>query len=210
MRCGFGFIAGVLAGGLCGAVAVSGIGGSAAARQQESATPIPPDYAELARLCEQDQADRSPVGGGPIDWAVVAPNDRRREARVKALYESGKLHTGPDYRRAAMVLQHAERPEQILLGHEFCLVALAKGDQEARWLAAASEDRFLMYTNQPQRFGTQYRSSRPDEPMRLYEVGSWVTDTLRKDLGVPTLAEARGRVAEMNEKLNGKGPSPRP
>ncbi len=32
--------------------------------------------------------------GKPIDWKVVGPRDRQREARAKALYESGALRTG--------------------------------------------------------------------------------------------------------------------
>jgi hypothetical protein len=100
--------------------------------------------------------------------------------------------------------------EDFLLAHEFCVVALAKGEKEARWLAAATEDRFLMNLGRPQRFGTQYRSADPDDPVRLHKVGPGVTDGLRKEMGVPSLAEARGREAEMNEKVGGKRPAPRP
>jgi hypothetical protein len=42
-----------------------------------------------------------------IDWAVVAPRDKRREKRVKALYRAGALQTGKDYERSAMALQHS-------------------------------------------------------------------------------------------------------
>ena len=107
------------------------------------------------------------------------------------MYEAGSLRTGKDFYRAAMVLQHASRPEDYLLAHEFCLAALAKGDQDARWLAAATEDRYLMNVGRPQRFGTQYRSDGPDRPVRLYEIGPGVTDALRREMGVPSLAEAR-------------------
>lgn len=69
-----------------------------------------------------------------------------------------------------MVLQHASRPEDYLLAHEFCVVALAKGEKSARWLAAATEDRFLMNLKRPQRFGTQYFSSGSDQLTKLHEV----------------------------------------
>ena len=169
----------------------------AAAGQHEREEPAP-DNAELARLYEEDQADRVPSGGQPIDWRVVGPRDRQRESRVKALYASGTLRTGRDYYRSAMVLQHASKPEDYLLAHEFCVVALAKGEKSARWLAAATEDRYLMNLKFPQRFGTQYSSNGPNQPMRLYEVAPGVTDVLRRELDVPTLDEARRREAEMN------------
>jgi len=179
------------------------------AQPNVAAPPAPSDNPELSRLYDEDQADRKPGEGKPIDWSVVGPRDRHRESRVKALYESGALRTGKDYYRAAMVLQHAHQPEDFLLADEFCVAALAKGEREARWLAAATEDRFLMNIGRPQRFGTQYRSS-DGGPVRLYEVSPGVTDSLRGEFGVPTLAEARKREPMMNELIRGKKPSPKP
>jgi hypothetical protein len=178
--------------------------GPAPARAQEPNASASSDNQELARLYDEDQGDRAPAATGqPIDWKVVGPRDRQREARVKALYESGSLQTGKDYYRCAMVLQHASRPDDYLLAHEFCVVALAKGEKSARWLAAATEDRYLMNLKHPQRFGTQYFAAGPNAPTRLYEVAPGVTDALRHELEVPTLANARLREAEMN-KATGK------
>jgi hypothetical protein len=107
-----------------------------------------------------------------------------------------------------MVLQHASQPDDYLLAHEFCVAALARGERDARWLAAATEDRFLMNIGRPQRFGTQYRSTGPGQPVRLYQVGPGVTDALRREMAVPTLAEARQREALMDEMIKGKTPRP--
>jgi hypothetical protein len=181
--------------------------GAVSARPSDPKSAAPRDVNELARIYDEDQEDRMPVGGKAIDWSVVGPRDRKREARVKELYEAGLLRTGKDFYRAAMVLQHASRPEDYLLAHEFCLAALAKGDQDARWLAAATEDRYLMNIGRPQRFGTQYRSAGPDQPVRLYEVGPGVTDALRRELGVPSIAEARKREALMGEMIKAKKPA---
>jgi hypothetical protein len=170
----------------------------------------PQDSPELAQLYEQDQADRMPPGGKAIDWSVVGPRDKQRRARVYALYEAGELRTGKDFERAAMVLQHAEQPDEYLLAHEFCVVALSKGERDARWLAAATEDRFLMNIGRPQRFGTQYRSAGPAARLTLYEVGKGVTDALRGELGVPSLAQARAREDQMNEMVKGKQPPAKP
>jgi hypothetical protein len=210
MRPRYGFLAGVIFGGLLSAFAAGGIGGLAAAPRQERDSPASQDNQELARLYEQDQADRSPQEGRSIAWEAVGRRDRGREARVKALYGASEVRTGKDYHRAAMVLQHAPRPEDYLLAHELCVVALAKGERGACWLAAAAEDRFLMTIGRPQRFGTQYRSSGPDEPVRLYGVGPGVTDELRREMGVPSLAQARVREAEIQKLGPGKRPSPTP
>lgn len=91
-----------------------------------------------------------------------------------------------------------DQAEDFLLAHEFCVVALALGDKRAAWLAAASEDRFLMNISRPQRFGTQFRPEGPQREMKLYRTDGAVSDSLRARLSVPTLAEAKAREAQMN------------
>src|SRR6266404_6294718 len=59
------------------------------------------DNEELKRLYAEDQGDRTPKAGKEIDWSVVGPRDKQREARVKEVYEKGELHTGPDYYHVA-------------------------------------------------------------------------------------------------------------
>jgi hypothetical protein len=203
------FGAGVVFGVLVTSLATGGFGRKVVAQPNVPASASSSDNPELSRLYDEDQADRKPGEGKAIDWSVVGPRDQRRESRVTDLYKAGALHTGKDYHRAAMVLQHAHRPDDYLLAHEFCVAALAKDEREARWLAAATEDRFLMNIGRPQRFGTQYRSS-GNEPVRLYEVSPGVTDSLRAEFGVPSLAEARKRETMMNELMRGKKAAPKP
>jgi hypothetical protein len=207
VRSGWALLTGIVLGIVIGRCVGGGVDGATAARPSDPDASAPRDLDELARIYAEDQGDRMPGGGTPIDWSVIAPRDRKREARVKELYEAGSLRTGKDFYRAAMVLQHASRPEDYLLAHEFCLAALAKGDQAARWLAAATEDRYLMNVGRPQRFGTQYRSDGPNRPVRLYEIGPGVTDALRRELGVPSLAEAHEREAMMEAMMKGKKPA---
>ena len=193
-------------GAVVSAFLASGTSGPAPAFSKEPVATIPRDNPELATLYDEDQADRKPSGGKPIDWAVVGPRDNKRLARAKALYAGGELRTGKDFLRAAMVLQHANKADDHLLAHELCVAALAKGERKARWLAAAAEDRFLMNIGRPQRFGTQYRSSGPNDPVKLYEVGPGVTDGLRQEMDVPTLDESRKREAMMDAMAKGKKP----
>lgn len=156
------------------------------------------DNAELARLYAEDQADRTP--GKAVDGMAVVARDKAREVRVKEMLAAGLAKTGTDYYHAAMVLQHASEPEDSLLAHELCVVALSKGEEHGKWLAAAAEDRFLMRIGRPQRFATQYRSEGRGQPMRLYTVDERMTDALRKEFNVPTLAEAKAREAELNKR----------
>jgi hypothetical protein len=193
------FWAGMICGGVTSSFVAAMLGGLASAQPQAKGHDGE-DNPELAALYDADQADRKPGQGKKIDWKVVGPGDKQREARVKDLYKTGGLRTGNDYHRSAMVLQHAAEPEDYLLAHEFCVVALSLGERDARWLSAATEDRFLMGIGRPQRFGTQYRSAGPNQPYKLHKVDSGVTDGLRRALGVPTLDEARAREAKMNEK----------
>jgi hypothetical protein len=171
------------------------------------AVQAPVENPELIRIYSEDQSDRMPADGKPIDWGIVSPRDRARAIRVKELYASGQLLAGADYFHAAMVLQHGEEPEDFLLCHELCVAAVINGSKPARWLAAASEDRFLMTIGRPQRFGTQFRSM-GDGPMTLYQTQEGVTDGLRKTFGVPTLAESKAREAKMNPKPKAPVASP--
>lgn len=156
----------------------------------------PRDNEELRRLRDEDQRDRAPEA---IDWTMVTPRDHARLKRVKELFAADALHTANDYVRSALILQHGETTEDILLAHEFCVAAmvLGKNDRESASLAAAAEDRFLMKAGRPQRFGTQFTKDGAG-PWRLHPIGDGVTDALRRVMAVPSLAEARAREAEMN------------
>ena len=159
------------------------------------------DNAELERLHREDQSDRTPADGKSIDWAKVGPRDEARLARTKELYRENQLKTANDYYHAALILQHGRVPEDFLLAHEFCIVAISKGknDRATRGLAAASEDRFLMNIGRPQRFGTQYQAPL-NSPYTLYKVDDGVTDVLRREMSTRTLAEAKQLEVELNKK----------
>lgn len=127
---------------------------------------------------------------------------------MRELYHDHRLHTGTDYYHAATILQHTSTPEDYLLAHEMCIVAISKGEERAKWLAAASEDRFLMSIERPQRFGTQYRSrgEGSDSSFQLFKVDFGVTDELRQAFNVPSLAKAKAReVARNKEKNDNRG-----
>lgn len=161
-----------------------------------------PESQELARLYAEDQADRNFSADRQPDWEAISMRDEQRELRIKQLLAAGPLGSGADYYHAAMILQHATTPDDYLLAHDLCVIAISKGERRARWLAAASLDRFLIHIGRPQRFGTQFQSTRSFRPPQLMPVDPGVPDVLRQELGVPTLEEAKKKQAEMETAFN--------
>ncbi|MBI5383017.1 MAG: hypothetical protein HZA31_14055 [Opitutae bacterium] len=157
------------------------------------------DNKEVASLYREDQGARVALGTNVALWSNLSGSDLERRMRVKALYAAGQLHTGSDFYCAAMVLQHGVTSDDYLLAHEFSIIALAKGEPRAKWLAAATEDRFLMQIKRPQRFGTQFYM-KPDQQWELYTTADSVTNQLRAQLGVPPLAEAKEKQTRLNLK----------
>jgi hypothetical protein len=158
------------------------------------------DNPELARMYAEDQSDRRDAE--KIGWEKISERDAARLTRAKTIYQADGLKTGGDYYHAAMILQHSMEAGDYLLAHELCIVAIGKGDDRAKWLAAATEDRFMMDIGRPQRFGTQYRPEPPgsDGPIRLYKVDDGVTDGLRREFKAPSRAEARAKESMFNKK----------
>src|SRR5690349_11429334 len=97
----------------------------ATAAQPPTAPPPPASNAEMAAIFQADQADRAP--GPAIDWAVVGPRDEARQARTRALLDTGKLRTGDDFYFAAFVFQHGRTAEDYLMAHALAVAATARG-----------------------------------------------------------------------------------
>lgn len=153
--------------------------------------------AELLRLYDEDQADRQ-GDAAKIDWKKVTPRDQARQARVRVLVDRGDARVSADFYHAAMIFQHAHEVELIAFAHQLALrsVALDSDNLEARWLAAATEDRRLMRQGKPQRYGTQ--KVRADGRWTLYSVDPTVTDDERDEWCVPPLAAAQSEVEQLN------------
>lgn len=158
------------------------------------------DNAKLGALYEQDQADRS-GGSDSIVWTLVNQRDSLRRERVRELLDSNEVRTSEDYRHAAMIFQHGSDTTAARLAHELAqqAVGLDSTNASATWLLAASWDRYQMRLGKPQWYGTQYVKDSENGPWRLYDIDTTaVSDHARRQLGVPTLEEARVRVEEFN------------
>jgi hypothetical protein len=142
--------------------------------------------AEMAAVYKADQAARQSLESYYANANQVDKDDAVRRRQIRALIDDGQLRAAEDFRLAAMVFQHGSEPRDFLFAHTLALIALEKGDRSASWIAAASLDRYLRSTGREQIFGLQFERNGTDrQPLD----GELVSDALRQQLGIPTLAE---------------------
>jgi tetratricopeptide (TPR) repeat protein len=152
---------------------------------------------ELIRIEMDDQADRS---AAPIDWSALGKRDLERRTRVRKIIAAGAARTAYDFRSAALVMQHGDGADDYRMAHELAMraVALDPNDKGGRWLAAATEDRYLHCIGKPQIWGTQFRRN-TGGPWTMDPIDETaVTDEERAKWNVPPLAEAKRRLADAN------------
>ncbi len=157
--------------------------------------------AEMGQIYDADQKDRRP-GIGKIDWAVVSRRDAERRKLVRELLSGGKLHTGKDFERAAFVFQHGDTSNDYLLAHTLAIVATARGDGSAIWIAAATLDRYLQSIHQPQIYGTQFKFKTAGHVTQKPYDRHLISDALRRDLDVPSLAAQRSQRKTYEEQIH--------
>jgi hypothetical protein len=148
--------------------------------------------ARVAALYLADQAARAlPAGAGP----EIAEADRQRRVEVLGYLEAAQVQTPRDLVYAAFIFQHGNCPAHYLLANRLAQIALEAGDPEARWIYAATLDRYRMSRGEPQQYGTQY--TLVDGRYALYPVDPATTDEERAQYDVPPLAEAQARAETM-------------
>ena len=158
---------------------------------------------EMASIYEDDQKARQNGPATRADWDAIGTADKVRRERVAALLAAGALHTPDDYRKAAFVFQHGEQSDDYLLAHTLALVAVAKGDQGAAWIAAATLDRYLQSVGQPQIYGTQFLGAGTATTQKPYNQ-PLISDALRTELGVPTQASHSEQLKTLQSPAPGK------
>jgi hypothetical protein len=162
----------------------------------QSGKTVVDDNIEMAKMFADDQAIRHEIG--ERGWAKVKDDqaflvrwqtdDAARLVSPQKLLDAGALKSGLDFYRAAFIFQHGTRPENYLKAHHLAVIAISKG-YDARWISAATLDRYLQATDKKQIYGTQFRSNEQGEHVRdPVELGI-VSDAERKELKVPALAD---------------------
>lgn len=122
---------------------------------------------QLLQLVVQDQWDRGNdmfgegqvKATGAINWKEVGEHDEQRHAKVRKMIAEGGVQTGRDYYFSGLIFQHSEKPDDLMLAHILAVTAVAKGVFGAKYMAAATMDRYLQSIKQPQVFGTQFSQS---------------------------------------------------
>ena len=121
------------------------------------------------------------------EYKPMCLRDLKRRERVMEVFLEGELHTAEDYFQAAHIMNHGDTPEDAENSHRFALRSNELGHRPARWLAAASYDRWQMYQGKPQIYGTNYVFDGFND--RLWDVDPATTDEERAAWDVPPLAE---------------------
>jgi hypothetical protein len=99
-----------------------------------------------------------------------------------------------------LIFQHGNTVDEIRLAFSLATTSRALDPDSGRckWLSAAAWDRLMMRLGRPQWYGTQFTKSDGGK-WELYRVDeSVVSDKDRAELGVPSIAEAKARAAELN------------
>lgn len=154
--------------------------------------------ARMNELYEQDQAART-ADPEAIDWVKVSEADRQRRVEVMAYLENGRLATATDFLQAALIFQHGNCPDHFRLANQLAQRAIELGEENGRWLFAASLDRYYLSIGRRQKFGTQYTIVDGHYELRPFDPNT--TDEERAEYNVPTLAAAQA-FADKQNRLN--------
>jgi hypothetical protein len=145
---------------------------------------------QLAESAPGQPPTQSPAHSG--DARVFAT----RRARVAEILAEGGVTTLEDYLHAATVYYRADTAADAARARELALAALERDpdSDEAKWIAAAAEDRRLKHEGKPQKYGTQFVTSGGRHS--LWNVDPSISDAERERWSVPSLAAAIAGDAE--------------
>lgn len=152
--------------------------------------------ARLRDMFKADQQDRMELERASFkNWPRVEARDITRRKEVLAMLGKGEVLSGTEMYLAAFIFQHGACSDDYLLSNELAKTAIDRGSDDAKWLYAASMDRYLISKHQPQKFGTQFRMR--DGKQELLPFDTNTTDEERRKYNVPPLAEI---LSETDEK----------
>ena len=163
-------------------------------RQQAHQKTLDPDLLRL--YLEQRQEREAPATGATTAELVERAAARRRAASERV--EGGGVKKPEDAFHAASLLVESDRPAEVERAAGLARQALA-GDPDllaARPLVATAVDRGRLLTGKPQKYGTQLVEIAGQ--WKVYDVAPEVTDEERAEWGLPPLAEAYARAAELH------------
>jgi hypothetical protein len=151
----------------------------------------------LERLYDQATLD---IGDPASRSEQRRTNARRAERVLEAIEVFGELEapTPLDRLRAAVILMDSTEVDHLEIARDLALAAAQEGDERGFRLAAEATDLWLMSQDLAQWYCTQYVYTPITGTWSLYPYDPSVTDERRRQMGVPTLAEALARLDELN------------
>lgn len=163
---------------------------------------MPPetDNLRLQELYEADQKDRERVIESQQALKELHHRDAMRRTLVGEMIGRGEVNTASDLYHAGVILLHGSDAKDFLAAHRLSTLAALSGHRGARWLLAATLDRFLMAVGQPQVYGTQFEYNRDE---RKYQLRLPIDDARllsfeKKTLNVPAVLD---RLQQLNGKI---------
>jgi len=142
----------------------------------------------------QEHANQAKVN--TPEYRAMRARDLQRRDRVLEVMAQSESFSAEGYYHAACIMNHGDSPEDAEYAHTLALRSSELGHRPARWLAAASYDRWLMYQGKPQKYGTNYIYDGTQD--RLWDVDPSTTDQERATWDVPPLAEQLRKAEEAN------------
>lgn len=172
-------------------------------------TPRPPETTSAVhKLYVEDQDDTKTIKDEASN-AEYLKHVKMRQEILRTILASGQVTSGDDFLDAAFIFQHGDTAEDCLFAHILAMEAMARGNASARWMAAATLDRYLQFSKQPQVFGTQYIMDRT-HPVHVvgapFPLGRTLepyndrllSDSLRHDFCVPPLSQQKQNIEMFN------------
>ena len=146
----------------------------------------------LSELAKEDQDSRT--------GKKIERTDEERIKIVLSILGEGVLMVPEDKFNAGLVLQHtpftfcdkrlvSTSPDNYLLAHHLFKSAFEAGHKDARYLVAASMDRYLSTTEGYQKYGTNRVINQETGREELVPIDRKTSDQERAKYGVPPLAE---------------------
>ncbi len=176
-------------------------------------------------MLSKEQADKLPS----YDWEKEVPkrDEARREQARTLLAKPGR--SGEEYYYAAYLFQHGQKADDYLFAHILATEAMALGYSRAKWISAATLDRYLQQIGQKQVFGTQYHGENlayylehqhdPDVIEKFKNLSNQQTlepyasqivpDNIRAEFCVPTLMLQQQHIADVKAGKAKPGELPR-
>ncbi len=154
----------------------------------------------LRQLYLEDIADREKV----TDWrnelqlTQLKARDKTRRLQTGQFIRDGQLTEAEDYHHAALIFQHGDTVDDFQQAHHLAREAMNRGYEPAKWMFAATFDRWQLASGKAQVYGTQFVLNEKGEWQFAEPIDRSVPDEERIKYNVPPLAEALEKFQQKN------------